>query len=51
VFTMLVIAGSMPPRLNPNEVRSKKALCGLLCKARDRSPAPLLSRPEPMAAG
>jgi hypothetical protein len=35
---MLVIAGSMPPRLNPNEVRSKKALCGLLWKARDRSP-------------
>jgi hypothetical protein len=30
---MLVIAGSMPPRLNPNEVRSKKALCGLLWKA------------------
>jgi hypothetical protein len=33
VFTMLVIAGSMPPRLNPNEVGSKKALCGFLWKA------------------
>jgi hypothetical protein len=28
VFTMFVIAGSMPPSLNPNEVRGKKALCG-----------------------
>jgi hypothetical protein len=28
--------------MRPNEVRSKKALCGLLWKARDRSPAPLI---------